>query len=140
MSPRLRAFALIGAAALLASVAGCGEPPCSSGAACADAGARLGAARARDGGVRLAQAGTACAMQSVRGMRRPTRKIDVIFVIDNSGSMSEEIASIRENINQNFASIVAQSGVDFRVVMLSLYGTESTSVCVEPPLSGASCA
>src|SRR5438552_4153138 len=139
MPRRSRAFALFGLAQL-ALLAGCGETPCRAGAACGDAGARSAASHPRDGSVRLAQADTACAMQSVRGKRRPTRKVDVIFVVDNSGSMSEEIASIRENINQNFATIITQSGVDFRVVMLSLYGTEATSICVEPPLAGASCA
>src|SRR3954465_3995807 len=51
--------------------------------------------------------GQACATQSVRAMRGPGKSVDVIFVVDNSSSMDQEIAAVRENINQNFAAIVS---------------------------------
>lgn len=78
-------------------------------------------------------------MQSVRAERGPAKQVDIIFVIDNSGSMTEEIAAVRGNINKNFAAIIQQSGVDFRVILLSLYGSTGTNICIEPPLAGASC-
>jgi hypothetical protein len=63
-----------------------------------------------------------------------------VFVIDNSGSMGEEIAAVRANIDRDFAAIVEESGIDLRVVLISRYGTGGTDVCIEPPLAGASCA
>jgi hypothetical protein len=70
--------------------------------------------------------------------------IDIIFVIDNSQSMEEEIDAVEKRINADFASIIAASGVDYRVIMLSelrsnqplgyLYG-----ICVGPPLGGHVC-
>jgi hypothetical protein len=68
--------------------------------------------------------------------------VDIIFIVDNSSSMEEEILAIRERINRDFAEIIAASGVDYRVVMLSSYRDEpapSTSVCIDPPLSGRAC-
>jgi hypothetical protein len=81
----------------------------------------------------------ACAVQSARAMRASTRPLDLVFVIDNSGSMTEEIAAIRRNINQNFAALIQESGADYRVVVISRFGSDGTAVCIEPPLAGAEC-
>lgn len=89
---------------------------------------------------RLAEADSACAVQKVQAEHASRRPVDVIFVIDNSGSMSEEIATVRSNIDRDFAAIIANSGVDYRVIMVSRYGTDATGVCIEPPLGGAGCA
>ncbi|AUX40144.1 hypothetical protein SOCE26_015410 [Sorangium cellulosum] len=69
------------------------------------------------------------------------RPADIIFVIDNSESMTEEIESVQKNINQNFASIIAASGIDYRVIMLSKHGsaTLEQSVCIEAPLGSGPC-
>jgi hypothetical protein len=65
------------------------------------------------------------------------RPVDIIFVVDNSGSMSEEIQAIQRNINTNFAAIIGASGLDYRVIMLSRHGSyTSYNICIEPPLSG----
>lgn len=61
---------------------------------------------------------------------------DIIFVIDNSGSMGQEIASVEQNINTNFAQVMAASNVDYRIIMVAEHGTGSTDVCITPPLSG----
>src|SRR4030095_14330224 len=61
---------------------------------------------------------------------------DIIFIIDNSGSMTDEIASIETNINVNFANIIQSSGVDYQVIMVTDHGSGSLEVCVGPPLSG----
>lgn len=66
--------------------------------------------------------------------------VDIIFVIDNSNSLSNEIAAVEANINTNFASLIAQSGLDYRVIMLSDFGGAAEEVCVEPPLGGVACA
>lgn len=92
-----------------------------------------------DAAVHAVSAAEACSSTSVHAMRGPSRPVDVIFVIDNSGSMGEEIAAIRKNINTDFAEIIAASGVDYRVIMLSRYGTDDLGVCVEPPLAQGGC-
>ncbi len=66
---------------------------------------------------------------------RITPPVDVIFVVDNSGSMDEEIAQVRANINQYFADILSASGLDYQVIMIS----RRSQVCVAPPLGGPDC-
>ncbi|HMU40933.1 MAG TPA: VWA domain-containing protein [Pseudomonadota bacterium] len=65
------------------------------------------------------------------------KPVDVIFVIDNSGSMTDEILSVQNNINKNFADIIGKSGLDYRVIMVTSHGDARTrqSVCVSAPLS-----
>jgi len=74
--------------------------------------------------------------------------VDIILVLDNSGSMEDELDAVEKNINVNFANILQQSGVDYRLILISRQRkaarTESeeasTSICVSSPLSGlASC-
>jgi hypothetical protein len=70
--------------------------------------------------------------------------VDIILLLDNSGSMSDELEGVEANINLNFASILANSGVDYRVILISRHrrevraesGESSTSICVSAPLSG----
>jgi hypothetical protein len=87
----------------------------------------------------VTEADAACATQSIRAEPGKRRPVDIIFVIDNSGSMTEEIAAVRRNIDHDFASIIEDSGVDYRVIMLSLFGEGGTEVCIDPPLAGAQC-
>lgn len=68
--------------------------------------------------------------------------VDVIFVIDNSGSMQDEILAVQSNINTNFANIIQTSGIDYRIIMISRHGNANPdeSICVQAPLaSNASC-
>lgn len=61
------------------------------------------------------------------------KPVDIIFVIDNSGSMNEELEEIEKNINDNFANVMDAAGLDYRVIMVvqhNIYG-----FCVEAPLS-----
>ena len=77
----------------------------------------------------------ACAMASAQAtlVRKP---VDIIFLIDNSGSMSDEIHGVEININKNFADIMKTSGLDYRVIMLTHYGDwKQLRICVAPPLS-----
>lgn len=83
---------------------------------------------------------TACVATSLQADYEQ-RPADIIFIIDNSESMTEEIDSVQKNINQNFASIIQRSGIDYRVIMLSRHGssTQEQSVCIEAPLGSGSC-
>ncbi len=65
--------------------------------------------------------------------------VDIIFVIDNSGSMTEETVQIKQNIN-SFAASIESSGLDFRVIILANRGTGALQICAPPPLGGPSCA
>ena len=70
------------------------------------------------------------------------KPVDIIFVIDNSGSMTDEILAVQTNINKNFADIINKSGLDYRVIMVTSHGDarSAQSVCISAPLSRhASC-
>ena len=68
------------------------------------------------------------------------RPVDIVFIIDNSGSMGDNIESVQNNINESFASIIGASGIDYRVIMISEHGKLSAeSICVKAPLSATTC-
>lgn len=82
---------------------------------------------------------SACAAQSAEAtlIKKP---VDIIFVIDNSGSMGDDILAVENNINDNFINIIGASGVDYRVIMISDHGTNGgESICVKAPLSTTTC-
>lgn len=82
-------------------------------------------------------ADSACAAQSSEAtlVKKP---VDIVIFIDNSGSMGEEIVGVQNNISVNFAQIIEQSGLDYRVIMVATHGKANPdeSVCIEAPLSG----
>ena len=61
---------------------------------------------------------------------------DIIFVVGNNGSLAQEIAAVEDNINANFAQIIEQSGIDYRMILLSRSGSHQFNMCVEAPLGG----
>lgn len=68
------------------------------------------------------------------------RPVDVVFVIDNSGSMSGEIEEVELEISANFASIIeaAQPPIDYRVIMVAAHGDfGDQKICIPQPLGGA---
>jgi hypothetical protein len=127
------------------SAPACSKDEACEGAACTDASAMLpptgdgGAAGFNDGFTDGLTEDEACAMQVARARLGPSKPLDVIFVIDNSASMEDEITAVRDNINAGFAALIEASGADFRVIMLSRFGVLGTNVCIEPPLAGAEC-
>jgi hypothetical protein len=80
-------------------------------------------------------AGGACA-QIVVETTIQEQPPDIIFVVGNNGSLAQEIAAVEANINANFAQIIEQSGVDYRVILVSKSGSHQFNVCVEAPLGG----
>lgn len=78
-----------------------------------------------------------------------SRPIDIIFIIDNSGSMQNEIEEVEENVYSNFVNIIEASeiDIDYRVIMISRYGNSSGGavggsdyqVCIPTPLGGHDC-
>ncbi len=68
-----------------------------------------------------------------------SQPVDIIFVIDNSGSMTEEIVEVEQQINANFAAIIdaAVPAIDYRVIMVSAFGdSNDQEICVAAPLGG----
>ncbi len=63
--------------------------------------------------------------------------VDIIMVIDNSGSMGEEIDAVENNINTSFGSILTTAGIDYRLIAISRHddGSVDTSLCITQPLS-----
>ena len=98
----------------------------------------LGSANGPDGGCsQLCEVlPSACGTQSAAA-QVTIKPVDIVIVIDNSGSMALEIAGVESNINKNFADILAASGLDYRVILVSAFGKNSTyKVCIEAPLGG----
>ena len=66
--------------------------------------------------------------------------VDIIIVIDSSGSMSGEIAAVERNIDTNLASILGMESVDYRVILIAEYrdrgGDPEDGICIGMPLSG----
>lgn len=65
--------------------------------------------------------------------------VDVVFAIDNSPSLEDEIAEVRAHMN-DFSQMVGDSGVDHNIVILSCLpgdcGNENFfGVCIDPPLA-----
>src|SRR5262245_28781818 len=58
--------------------------------------------------------------------------VDIIWVIDNSGSMGEEEGYIKTNLN-SFSSSIAASGVDYHVIVIA----DTSHITVPPPLGGS---
>jgi hypothetical protein len=61
--------------------------------------------------------------------------LDIILVVDNSGSMHEEIAAIEQNLNVNFAQVLFASQIDYQIVVVSNHGAGAFEICITTPLS-----
>lgn len=155
---------LCGAAAILALLVGCSADPApdtrtgvapagsagSAGSVIIDSGSGASGAgqssiNTGNGSAGAPSTSTTCATTSAAAalIKVP---VDIILVLDNSGSMEDELDAVEKNINLNFANILQQSGVDYRMILISRQRkaarTESeeasTSICVTSPLSGLS--
>lgn len=62
---------------------------------------------------------------------------DIIWIVDQSGSMNQETQYVQTKIN-DFAALINASNIDYRVVMIAT-PTGSNAICVPGPLGGASC-
>ena len=116
----------------------------AGGAGGADAGGSGGGIVIDSGGDGAIPPDAACDLQKYQATVTKA-PVDVIFVVDNSCSMAEEMKGIQDNINVNFAQIIASSGIDYRVIMIGEHGgyntpsTYESSICIGPPLGGKPC-
>ncbi len=67
------------------------------------------------------------------------RPIDIVFAIDQSGSMNSDIQNVRNNMN-SFAKQIAGAKVDYRVTLIATRSSGKNKICIPPPLGGANCA
>jgi hypothetical protein len=63
---------------------------------------------------------------------------DIVFIVDNSGSMDEEAVFVQTQMN-GFSAQIQMSGVDHHVVLISSYPGEDNGICIEPPLGSGGC-
>ncbi|AKV00627.1 hypothetical protein AKJ09_07290 [Labilithrix luteola] len=82
-----------------------------------------------------------CAATAVEATRERL-PVDIIWVVDNSSSMAPAVAAVQAGLN-DFATLIASKGIDYKVIMLSKKGATATSslypVCIPPPLGTANC-
>lgn len=71
-----------------------------------------------------------CATTEAAAIKPP---VDVIMSIDQSGSMSDDIANVKNNVNK-LSDFLKKTGLDYRVVMIGTPGTSTFNICVPPPL------
>jgi hypothetical protein len=70
---------------------------------------------------------------------------DIVFLVDNSPSMRDEILWTRQNMNE-FSRSIAEQGIDPRIVMISclLDGCDghanTLGICIDPPVGSGDCA
>jgi hypothetical protein len=66
--------------------------------------------------------------------RLEKKPVDIIVVVDNSRSMRDENDAIERTLNDNLAMRIGNSGLDYRVILVSAFGG-SGGVCIAKPLS-----
>ncbi len=84
--------------------------------------------------------GDACFAFTVTAQNR-RQSADIIWVVDNSGSMATEIDEVNARMN-DFSRQIVQSGIDVRVILISASLVEdppSHGVCIGQPLGSGSC-
>jgi hypothetical protein len=82
-------------------------------------------------------AGDACATTSGKAAEPTVLPADIIWAVDQSGSMNQETAYVQSKIN-DFAKAIGATNIDYRVVMIAAT-SGGNAICVPAPLSGGSC-
>lgn len=90
----------------------------------------------QDGGGVLPD-GAVCATGGSSSTELEREPVDIIWVIDNSGSMEPSIRQVNDGLDE-FAARIAASNLDYRVIMLSERGMGGTQICIPEPLAGDS--
>jgi hypothetical protein len=125
----------------------------NGGNAAAAAGGQAGSIPAGSGG--SVSIGDDCAAISETAQNQ-LQPADIIFAIDNSGSMDEEIAFVRAELNR-FSQLITDSGIDVRIIVISAplqdempmpdpiidldddSDEQDNGVCIDAPLGSGSC-
>jgi len=65
------------------------------------------------------------------------RPVDIVFIVDQSGSMDESIQAIQAELN-DFAAYITTLSVDYHVVVVAGLSS-SNKLCIPEPLGGPNC-
>lgn len=93
----------------------------------------------RDFGANDAFPDEPCVSRALRSNLAPAAPaLDFIFIVDNSGSMSEELPQVREDLQRGFLERLATTDVDHRVLLITRFGPQwcaqdEPGQCSEPP-------
>jgi hypothetical protein len=85
--------------------------------------------------------GPTCGGARITTTRPP---VDLVMIVDQSGSMADDIANLQRSIN-GLAELLSAFRFDYRLVMIASHGdpfhtfSKAYEVCVPPPLGGATC-
>jgi len=63
---------------------------------------------------------------------------DIIVVVDNSGSMTDEAGFVQDSMN-GFVGAIVGSGIDAHVILISADSTDDNGICVPAPVGSGSC-
>lgn len=74
-----------------------------------------------------------CSAEAITTAEQLTLPSDILWVIDSSGSMSEENDIVQDNLN-TFSADITASGIDHHVIVIG----DSDDISVPPPLGGSS--
>ena len=77
-----------------------------------------------------------CAENFLVGTDNTARPIDVIWMVDSSGSMVQEMATVESEIN-DFADALDAAGGNNALHLIADRGTGTYEICVDPPLGNA---
>lgn len=80
-----------------------------------------------------------CAEGFLVGLDSTSRPIDVIWAVDSSGSMSQEMATVEAEINDFADTLDAAAGTN-SLHLIADRGHGTFNICVAPPLGGNNCA
>jgi hypothetical protein len=66
--------------------------------------------------------------------------VDIVCVVDQSGSMGNEIRMVRDNMN-DFAGSISSASVDYRVILVATRSNDPDGheICIRQPLAGPGC-
>lgn len=78
---------------------------------------------------------TNCETFAFGSTSRPT---DIVWIVDQSGSMSTEIDMVKRKLN-DFANYISQQAIDYHVIVMAHEGVMKYDVCIPPPLGGSGC-
>lgn len=67
-----------------------------------------------------------------------TLPADILVVVDNSGSMTDEAGFVQDAMN-SFVNVLTASGIDAHVILISADSTDEQGICVPAPLGSGSC-
>ena len=84
-----------------------------------------------------------CSAQSASTLQNAllSSPLDLIVVVDNASTMTDSIVAIQQTIHNNLTRLLSDSGIDYRVILISRYGDAAgQGICVGPPLGGRPCA